>query len=204
MRKILTLTMSGLVTVLPLALTVYVIWWLANTLEGWLHRALIALHIITPEHYYPGLGLIAGFLLLLLVGSVVNAYAGKILLKYWNDFLGRIPVVKTLYGGFRDVVSLIPSGTGEKRDLQRVVLARFADVHAIGFVTREDVPAALLAHGGADWVTVFFPMSYAFGGYTIYLPRDRVQPLDISVEDAMRLAITAGLTASSSRRRDDF
>ena len=76
-------------------------------------------------------------------------------------------------------------------------------MHAIGFVTREDVPAALLAHGGADWVTVFFPMSYAFGGYTIYLPRDKVQPLDISVEDAMRLAITAGLTASSSRRRDE-
>ena len=204
MRKILTLTMSGLVTVLPLALTVYVIWWLVNTLEEWLHRALIALRIISPEHYYPGLGLIAGFLLLLFVGSVVNAYAGKILLKYWNDFLGRIPVVKTLYGGFRDVVSLLPSGTGERRDLQRVVLARFADVHAIGFVTRVDVPAALLAHGGADWVTVFFPMSYAFGGYTIYLPRDKVQPLDISVEDAMRLEITAGLTASSSRRRDDF
>jgi uncharacterized membrane protein len=39
-------------------------------------------------------------------------------------------------------------------------------------------------------------MSYAFGGYTIYLPRGRIQPLDISVEDAMRLAITAGLTAA--------
>src|SRR5271165_4233847 len=187
MRKILTLTMSGLVTVLPLALTVYVIWWLVNTVEGWLRRALIAL------------GLVAGFVLLLAVGSLVNAYAGRIFLKYWNDFLGRIPFVKTLYGGFRDVVSLLPSGSGEKRDLQRVVLARFADVHAIGFVTREDVPPVLHAHGGEDWVTVYFPMSYAFGGYTIYLPRERIQPLDISVEDAMRLAITAGLTAAGSR-----
>jgi uncharacterized membrane protein len=145
------------------------------------------------------LGLIAGFVLLLIVGSLVNAYAGKILLRYWNDFLGRIPFVKTLYGGFRDVVSLLPSGSGEKRDLQRVVLARFADVRAIGFVTREDVPAVLHAHGGGDWVTVYFPMSYAFGGYTIYLPRERIEPLDISVEDAMRLAITAGLTAAGSR-----
>jgi uncharacterized membrane protein len=151
---------------------------------------------VSPEHYWPGLGLITGFILLLVVGSLVNAYAGRIFLKYWNDFLGRIPFVKTLYGGFRDVVSLLPSGSGEKRDLQRVVLARFADVHAIGFVTREDVPQVLLAHGGEDWVTVYFPMSYAFGGYTIYLPRDRIQPLDISVEDAMRLAITAGLTAA--------
>ena len=199
MRKVLTLTMSGLVTVLPLALTVYVIWWVVHTLENWLRRALIALNIVSPEHYWPGLGLIAGFLLLLVVGSLVNAYAGKIFLKYWNDFLGRIPFVKTLYGGFRDVVSLLPSGTGEKRDLQRVVLAHFGEVRAIGFVTREDVPAVLNDHGGHDWVTVYFPMSYAFGGYTVYVPRSQVQALDISVEDAMRLAITAGLTAAGGR-----
>ena len=157
MRKILTLTMSGLVTVLPLALTVYVIWWLVHTVEGWLRRALIGLNIISPEHYWPGLGLIVGFFLLLIVGSLVNAYAGRIFLKYWDDFLGRIPFVKTLYGGFRDVVSLLPSGSGEKRDLQRVVLARFADVHAIGFVTREDVPAALLPHGGSRLGDGVFP-----------------------------------------------
>ena len=198
LRKILTLTMSGLVTVLPLALTFYVIWWLVNTVEGWLHRALIALGIVSPAHYWPGLGLFAGFILLLIVGSAVNAYAGKIIVKYWDDFLGRIPFVKTLYGGFRDVVSLLPSGSGEKRDLQRVVLAHFAGVRAIGFVTREDVPAALESHGGRDLVTVYFPMSYAFGGYTVYLPRALVEPLDISVEEAMRLAITAGLTRAKS------
>jgi len=199
MRKILTLTMSGLVTVLPVALTVYVIWWVVHTLEEWLRRAMIALDIVSPAHYWPGLGLIAGFMLLLAVGSLVNAYAGKIFLKYWDDFLGRIPFVKTLYGGFRDVLSLLPSGSGEKRDLQRVVQARFGEVHAIGFVTREDVPAVLNSHGGQGWVTVYFPMSYAFGGYTIYLPRDHLEPLDISVEDAMRLAITAGLTAAGNR-----
>jgi uncharacterized membrane protein len=202
MRKILTLTMSGLVTVLPLALTVYVIWWLVHTVEEWLRSALIGLQLVSPEHYWPGLGLIAGFFLLLAVGSLVNAYAGRIFLKYWDDFLGRIPFVKTLYGGFRDVVSLLPSGSGEKRDLQRVVVARFGDVHAIGFVTREDVPPVLYPHGGHDWVTVYFPMSYAFGGYTIYLPREQLTPLDISVEDAMRLAITAGLTATHNRPKN--
>jgi uncharacterized membrane protein len=81
--------MSGLVTVLPVALTVYVIWWVVHTLEEWLRRALIALDIVSPEHYWPGLGLIAGFMLLLAVGSLVNAYAGKIFLKYWDDFLAH-------------------------------------------------------------------------------------------------------------------
>ena len=85
MRKILTLTMSGLVTVLPLALTVYVIWWLVQTVEGWLRRALIGLGIVSPQHYWPGLGLITGFFLLLVVGSLVNAYAGKIANRYLRN-----------------------------------------------------------------------------------------------------------------------
>jgi uncharacterized membrane protein len=119
MRKIFTLTMSGLVTVLPLALTVYVIWWLVNTVEGWLRHVLIALHIVRPENYWPGLGLITGFFLLLAVGSLVNAYAGRIILKYWDDLLGRIPFVKTLYGGFRDVVSLLLRQRREARSAAR-------------------------------------------------------------------------------------
>ena len=56
MRKILTLTMSGLVTVLPFALTVYVIWWLVNTVEGWLRHALIALDIVSPAALLAGPG----------------------------------------------------------------------------------------------------------------------------------------------------
>jgi len=122
-----------------LALTVYVIWWLVNTVEGWLRprtdrvaaraaRTLLA----WPRADYR-------ILLLLAVGSLVNAYAGKIFLKYWDDFLGRIPLVKTLYGGFRDVVSLLPSGSGEKRDLQRVVLA-VSPTYMPRFRHREDVP----------------------------------------------------------------
>src|ERR1700675_998411 len=102
MRKIFTLTMSGLVTVLPLALTVYVIWWLVNTVEEWLHRALIALHIVRPENYWPGLGLITGFFMLLAVGSLVNAYAGKILLKYDGTRIDNADHVKTVSPGFRD------------------------------------------------------------------------------------------------------
>ena len=64
MRKILVLTMRGLVTVLPLALTVYVIWWLVQTVENILRRILIGLNIISPAHYWPGLGLVTAFFLL--------------------------------------------------------------------------------------------------------------------------------------------
>jgi hypothetical protein len=120
----LALTMSGLVTVLPLALTVYVIWWLVHTVEGWLRRALIALGIVSPEHYWPGLGLLAGFVLLLIVGGLVNAYAGKIFVKYWDDFLGRIPFVKARSAicsawCWRDLPAYMPSASSRAKTLPR-------------------------------------------------------------------------------------
>jgi uncharacterized membrane protein len=199
MRSILSLTMKGLVTVLPLALTVYVVWKLVHTVESWLHEGLITLHVVDADHYWPGLGLIAGFFLLLGVGLAVNAYAGNLFVKYWDQVLSRIPVIRTLYGGFRDVVSFLPSGGGAKTDLQRVVLVKFGEAHAIGFVTREEAPQALAAHGGSGWVSVFFPISYGIGGYTVYLPRERVQHLEMPVQEALRLVLTGGLTAAHPR-----
>jgi uncharacterized membrane protein len=199
MRKILSLTMKGLVTVLPLALTMYVVIWFVQAVESWLRRGLIGLRIVDAEHYWPGLGLVAGFILALTIGLIVNAYAGRLFLDYWDGILNRIPVIKTLYGGFRDVVSFLPSGGGQKSDLQRVVLARFGEARAIGFVTREEVPAVLHAHGGKDWVSVFFPYSFGMGGYTLYLSRDRLEALDMPVQEALRLVLTGGLTSSASR-----
>jgi uncharacterized membrane protein len=198
MRKILSLTMKGLVTMLPLALTVYVIVWLVHSVDSGLRSSLIGLGIIDAEHYWPGLGLVAGFVLALSIGLIVNAYAGRLFVSYWDGVISRIPVVKTLYGGFRDVVSFLPAG-GQKSDLQRVVLARFGEARAIGFVTREEVPAVLHSHGGKDWVSVFFPYSFGMGGYTLYLPRDRVEPLDMPVQEALRLVLTGGLTATSTK-----
>jgi uncharacterized membrane protein len=178
--------MRGLVTVLPLALTVYVVVWLVHSVESGLRSSLIGLRIINAENYWPGLGLVAGFVLALSIGLILNAYAGRIFLDYWDGFISRIPVIKTLYGGFRDVVSFLPAG-GQKSDLQRVVLARFGNARAIGFVTREEVPAILNSHGGKDWVAVFFPYSFGVGGYTLYLPHDSVEHLDIPVQEALRL-----------------
>ncbi len=197
MRKILTLTMSGLVTVLPLALTIYVIWWLVNTVEGWLRRALIALQIVSPEHYWPGLGLITGFFLLLAVGSLVNAYIGKYCFAIGTTFWTVSRSSRRSTADFATWSVCCPPAAARNANCSASCWRVSPTCMPIGFVTREDVPTALEVHGGHDWVTVYFPMSYAFGGYTLYLPRDHIQPLDISVEDAMRLAITAGLTAGS-------
>jgi uncharacterized membrane protein len=190
MKKTWNLLMKGLAAVLPIGLTLYVVWWFGSKLESLLRDAIT---LFLPERlYWPGMGLLVGFLLLLAVGVLVNAYLVRWVLSAWERFLERIPLVKSLYAAIRDLVSFLP---GEKRrDLKRVVVATFGEARAMGFVTRESVPEL---GDEADIVAVYFPMSYQIGGYTLYLHRDRLTTLDLGVEEAMRIVLTGGVSQAA-------
>ncbi len=189
MKKIWNLLMKGLAAVLPIGVTIYVVWWLGTSAEELMRDAIT---LVLPErHYWPGMGLVAGFVLLLGAGLVVNAYVVRWMMRAWDEFLSRIPLVKTVYAALRDLVKFLP-GDGKRRDLRRVVLATFGDARLIGFVTRESPPE--LGGASADTVAVYFPMSYQIGGYTVYLPRSRLTQLDMGVEEAMRLVLTGGVS----------
>ena len=178
---------------LPIGLTLYVIWWLVRTIEAQM-RGLLTL-IVPPEHYRPGMGILVGLLLLFAVGSVVNAYVVRRAISVWDEFLERIPLVKTVYSAFRDIARLLPSGQG-KRDLQSVVIWHVGDARLLGFVTRDDLPELEKQAGGVDLVAVYFPLSYMLGGLTVYLPKHAVERIDMPVEAAMRLAITGGMAST--------
>ena len=196
MKKIWNLLMKGLAAVLPIGVTIYVVWWLGTSTEELLHDAIT---LVVPERYYwPGMGLVAGFLLLLGAGLVVNAYVVRWMMRAWEEFLTRIPLVKTVYAALRDLVKFLP-GDGKRRDLKRVVLVRFGDASLIGFVTRES--PAELGPGHGDTVAVYFPMSYQIGGYTLYLPRERITALDLGVEEGMRLVLTGGLSLGDAAQK---
>lgn len=193
MKALTNILMKGLAAVLPIGLTLYVIWWLVRTIEAQM-RGLLTL-IVPPEHYRPGMGILVGLLLLFAVGSVVNAYVVRRAISVWDEFLERIPLVKTVYSAFRDIARLLPSGQG-KRDLQSVVIWHVGDARLLGFVTRDDLPELEKQAGGVDLVAVYFPLSYMLGGLTVYLPKHAVERIDMPVEAAMRLAITGGMAST--------
>jgi uncharacterized membrane protein len=192
MKSLTNILMKGLAAVLPLGLTLYVIWWLARTAEAMM-RGLVTL-FVAPDRYLPGMGILAGIVLLFAIGSVVNAYFVRRALSKWDDFLERIPLVKTVYSAFRDIARLLPAG--QKQDLQSVVVYRVGEARMLGFVTRDDLPELEKQAGGVDLVAVYFPLSYMLGGITLYLPKHAVEPVDMPVEVAMRLAITGGMAGS--------
>jgi len=177
------------VTILPIGLTVYLVYWLGTTTEGLLATPFRL--FLPPGYYRPGIGLVAGFVLLFVVGLLVNAYVVRRVLGVGESLILRIPVVKTVYASIRDMTKLVNTDGG-KRELERVVMVRFGPGRMIGFVTQEH---ATLPGFGKDreLVAVYLPMSYQIGGHTLYLPRSRIEATDLSVEAAMRIVLTGGL-----------
>ena len=194
MRKIWNTMLKGLVTLLPIGLTVYLVYWLAVTAERLFSRLLT---LVIPESAYrPGLGLAAGLLVLYVVGLAVNAYFVRRALRLSDDLFARIPVVKTIYVAIRDFMRFFPS-SGQGGDLKRVVLVPFGPGKVIGFVTAES-SAALGLGGRDDAVAVYLPMSYMVGGYTVFLPRELLEPTSLSVEAGMRIALMGGVQGAQA------
>ena len=189
MRKIWNTMLKGLVALLPIGLTVYLVYWLAVATEKLFSRVLKL--VIPDSAYWPGLGLIAGLFVLYLAGLAVNAYVVRRALRLSDELFARIPVVKTIYVAIRDFMTFFPSA-GKGSDLKRVVLVPFGPGKAIGFVTAESSAALGVAEGG-DLVAVYLPMSYMIGGYTVFLPRELIEPTSLSVEAGMRLALMGGV-----------
>lgn len=186
---------------LPLALTLYFIFWLLTLLERTMQPLLELL--IPVSWYFPGLGILVGFVLLYAAGIVVNAYVVKHIIEYSGRIMERIPLVKSLYSALRDFTDLLT--TERNQPPQSVVSMDVGNnTHMIGFVTGANAGAALFRDNGlsdngfrdngeCELVGVYFPMSYQIGGYTLYVERSRLRVLDIGFEDAMRLVLTGGV-----------
>ncbi|MGD8547494.1 MAG: DUF502 domain-containing protein [Thiohalophilus sp.] len=187
---------KGLATVLPVALTLYLIYWLGLSIEKGLHPVITT--VISEEKYIPGMGLVAGVVLLFFVGLMVNAFIIRQLIWLVEKLLERIPLVKSIYGSLHDFMDYFAAGKS-RGGLKQVVLVSMGEAHLIGFMTRDritDLPG-ITTQNGDEIVAVYMPFSYQIGGYTLYLPRSRVTPVDIPMEEAMRRVLTAELSKSA-------
>jgi uncharacterized membrane protein len=192
MRRLWNTFLKGLVAVLPVGATVYLVFWLGRTTESILSGPLKAL--LPEDRYWPGLGLLVGFTLVVLIGFAVNAYVVRSLLRLGESFLARIPIVKTIFGALKDVTRFLPAG-GKARDLKRVVRWRFGSAQLIGFVTEEQVSPRIFGGEASRLVAVYFPMSYQIGGYTLYLPAEELMETDLTVEEGMRMVLIGGVSS---------
>jgi len=185
--------LKGFVTILPLFLTLYFVFWAiiyAESLVGGL------LKMILPSKFYiHGLGIIGGFLLLYAVGLLMEKQVVIQKLSHFaEEQMKRIPIVKTFFSSLKNLINFATSIRGED-DVRKVVLVTLAeDIRLIGFVTGDAMDQLGFAPDNEEkLVSVYLPMSYMIGGYTAYLPQSRITPLDMSFEEATQVVLTAGI-----------
>lgn len=190
------LFLTGLLTVLPVVVTIAILAWLAGFLEAMLGGLLA--WILPDGAYRPGMGLVASLFVILALGVVMSTWLAQQLFNVVERWLLKVPLINTLYGAVKDVTELF--SPKKQRQFNAVVAFTLPGTTAkvIGFVTRDDcsdLPASL---NGPGTVAVYLPMSYQLGGYTLFLPRDQLELVDMPTADAMRFALTAGVTRSGS------
>jgi uncharacterized membrane protein len=193
MKPIIGLFLTGLAAVLPVVVTLYVLFWLGSTAEAFLGGGL---KLLIPESlYWPGMGVVAGLVLLLVIGALMKAWLFRKVFRWGERMVERIPLVKALYGAVRDLMGFFSNS--DTKAMRRAVMVTVCDtpVRLIGFITREDFGDLPAGIGGDDAVAVYLPMSYQIGGFTAMIPRSAIQPIDMSIEEAMRFAVTAGMSA---------
>lgn len=191
------LFLKGLAVTIPVALTLAIAWWLAASAERLLGRLLV---MILPEGWYlPGMGLVSAMALILLVGLLSHVIIFQRLFEWGEGLLARLPLIKTIYSALKDFFAYF-SGGG-RQSFSKVVMVKLPghEFEVLGFVTREVFDDLPLDPQAEDPVAVYLPMSYQIGGYTLYLPRAALTPVDVNFEDAMRLAITGGVTQTPER-----
>jgi uncharacterized membrane protein len=193
-RKIGNLFLQGLIAILPLAATLAILYWMGSFAEALLGGVL---KILMPDQWYvPGMGLLAGIIVVFIIGLLANVYIFRHLYQTFEGIIDRIPLVKTIFNSIRDIAGFLSNSKG-KNEVQTPVLVKISDdIRLIGFITCASVP--FIPDEGV--VSVYMPMSYQIGGYTVFLPKSRLEPLDMPVEDAMRLVLTAGM--GSSKQQD--
>jgi uncharacterized membrane protein len=140
------------------------------------------------------MGVASGVALILLVGLLSHVIIFQRLFDWGEAVLNRLPLVKTIYTALKDFIAYISPGS--QGQFSRVVLVRMpgSEQQLLGFVTREQLSDLPLPTGLDRPIAVYLPMSYMIGGYTLFLPRSSVTPVDMSFEQAMRLTLTGGVT----------
>ncbi len=197
-RYISRLFVRGLILILPLAITIYILVWLARALEAALGGLLkLALPKEGWFRYIPGMGLAAGVALIFLLGFLLQSGYFRRLWRWTERQIEAIPVVRLLYNSVKEILTYV--GGAQTTAASSVVLVTLQDgVRMVGLVTRENLKN--IADGaGDDDVAVFLPWSYQVGGITVYVPRSRLTPLDMTVEQGFRFAFTAGVSGAKAR-----
>jgi uncharacterized membrane protein len=197
--------LTGLVVVLPVGLTIYVVWAVIGWIDGWIlplipgpwQPVALVQRFFGPEAEVPvrGVGVIVFLVVTIVVGWIAKGLIGRSVIRWAERIVDRMPVVRSIYNGLKQIAETVFSQS--ETNFERACVVEFPrdGIWAIGFVaTRAKAELAQKLPNGANRLTVFVPTTpNPTSGFLIYAEEERVIYLDMTIEDAAKLIISAGL-----------
>ncbi|MFH0787262.1 MAG: DUF502 domain-containing protein [Pseudomonadota bacterium] len=194
-----TYLLTGLIVVVPITITIYIIQALMGVMDKFLAFLPNAYH---PEtllgRHIPGLGLVLVTILVFLVGLLTHNYFGKKVIQLWDLMVGRIPIVRNIYQAIKQLTEAVFSNTGSH--FKQVVLVEFPrrGLYSLGFVAGP-ARGELAAKAGHQVMNVFIPCTpNPTTGYYVLVPEKDLIFLEMSVEEGFKTVISSGLVSPNN------
>ncbi len=199
--------LTGLVVVLPIGLTIYLIWTVVGWIDGWILPLIpgpwkpdvLVREWFGPEATIPvrGVGVVVFLVFTVAIGWIAKGLLGRSLLHWAERVVDRMPVVRSIYAGIKQIAETVFAQT--ETNFERACLVEYPkeNIWAIGFVStraKGELQAKLNTHGYMDVISVFLPTTpNPTSGFLLYVAEKDVIYLDMKIEDAAKLIISAGL-----------
>lgn len=189
--------LTGLVVVAPIGLTAYVIWTVIGWVDGW--ALTFVPQKFQPEQYIGinlrGVGVIIFLLFTIIVGWIAKGLVGRSLLRGAENLVDRTPIVRSIYNGAKQIAETVFAQSETSFDKACLLEYPRKGIWAIGFIsTNAKGEIAAKTPGAEPMVSVFVPTTpNPTSGFLLFFPRSDITELDMSVEDAAKLVISAGL-----------
>ena len=192
--------LAGLLVLVPLAITLWVLDWIVGTLDqtllilpaAWHPDRLLGIHI-------PGFGVVLTLAIVLLMGAITSNFLGRKLVDWSNSLLRRIPIVRSIYSSVKQVSDTLFSENGNAFRQALLVQWPREGVWTIGFLT--GLPGGDVSnHLQGDYLSVYVPTTpNPTGGYFVMLKKSDCIPLDMSVDEALTYVISMGVVVPPKR-----
>lgn len=189
-KAILNYLIKGLLIVVPIAVSIFIVVWAVTTVDSWLNvNNILGVNPQTGEsRNIPGLGLLTVLTLILLAGIFVTNLVTEPMYNWFQRMMQRLPLLNFIYSSIKDLTEAF---VGDEKKFNHPVLVEVeGGLKKIGFLTQNDLHKLDLP----DDVAVYFPLSYSFAGQLCIVKREKVKDLNMSAAEAMKLVVSGGVS----------
>lgn len=189
-RALLNYLIKGLLIVVPIALSIFIVIWAVTTVDSWLNiNNILGVDPKTGEsRNIPGLGLVLVLAIILGAGIFVTYFVTEPMYNWFQRWLNKLPLFNFIYTSIKDLTEAFVGD--EKKFNHPVLVETEGDMKRIGFLTQNDL-SKLDMPGEA---IVYFPFSYSFAGQVYVVKKEKIKPLNMSAAEAMKLVVSGGVS----------